>query len=576
MVSGGPGGGPLARVRNGAVVRRQGFPPRLSWWAAAILAGIGGKCLDLASPDLSWWPLAFLGVFLIVAAVWQQRAAVASLAGLLAGALFWGPHINWLTLYLGPIPWLGLTSVMTAWYVLFGVAAALATRGLARIGGLRARPVLLIAAQALTVAGLWIAREEAQGSWPYGGFAWGRIVHTQADGPLLQAVSWLGFAGLGGLIVLACAIPVAAIAATAVPDPFASAPDQPRDRSRIRRLLPALGVGAAMLALLAIVPAAGLPQTGSITVAAVQGNSKSGIFDDRENGSVLKDHLDATSQLLDRLEASGESVDVIVWPENSAEFDLRDNVMGGLRVEDLARRADAPIVVGSVLRDPDGTYTNSALVWTGEGEAPVRYDKRFPVPFAEYMPNRPFFHAIVPDLVDLVQLEYRHGTRPPVFDVPAANGAIRAGLAICFDIIFDDQAVRTVEDGAQVIFAQTNNADFGRTDENVQQLAIARLRGVETGRALVNISTVGTSAIVAPDGHDIDRIEPFAAGSVVGTVPLVEGATPALALGAWFAGAWLAIGAIGLFAGVAGSALARRRGGAPAEAGTPPRVEEID
>ena len=57
-----------------------------------------------------------------------------------------------------------------------------------------------------------------------------------------------------------------------------------------------------------------------------------------------------------------------------------------------------------------------------------------------------------------------------------------------------------IDDGAEILLAPTNNADFGHTDESAQQLAIARLRAMETSRSLVNISTVGTSAIIAPDG----------------------------------------------------------------------------
>ena len=50
---------------------------------------------------------------------------------------------------------------------------------------------------------------------------------------------------------------------------------------------------------------------------------------------------------------------------------------------------------------------------------------------------------------------------------------------------------------------QTNNADFRGTDENLQQLAVARIRAVETGRTVVNVSTVGTSQIIRPDGSTL-------------------------------------------------------------------------
>jgi len=104
-----------------------------------------------------------------------------------------------------------------------------------------------------------------------------------------------------------------------------------------------------------------------------------------------------------------------------------------------------------------------------------------------------------------------------------------------------------------VILAQTNNADFGRTDESAQQLQIARLRAVETGRTVVNISTVGTSAIVAADGSDLAWLTPFTADAMIAEVELVTGETPALRYGAALAAAWMLLGILGLVAAAAAS-----------------------
>lgn len=510
---------------------RPGTIRRMPWWLALPAAGLGGFGLDAATPAIDWWPAALIGAVLIVAAVWQQRARFGLLVGLVAGAAFWMPHIFWLTLYLGPVPWLGLSGVMIAWFALFGLFAALATAGLAR---LRARPSLIVLAQALTVAGLWVAREQVQSTWPYGGFAWGRIAITQAEGPLAALASWLGFAGLSGLLVFACALVVAILARS--------------NTSVTKRLLAVVAIAAAFAGL-SFVPPAALESEGTLRIAAVQGNSKSAIFDDRENGDVIRDHIEATNALLDDLEAKGERVDLIVWPENSGEFQLPEQHYRSLELQRLAKRAGAPIVAGSVLQHPDGTFTNSTVVFDEQGDTGLRYDKRRPVPFAEYMPNRAFFRSLAPDLVDLVQLEYSFGQLPAVLPIETSAGEIRAGIAICFDIIFDDHAVALMNGGgddAEVILAQTNNADFGHTDQSAQQLQIAKLRAVETGRALVNISTVGTSAVVLPNGEEVDRLTPFAADAMVAEVPLVTGQTPALRFGSVIAGAWLALAAAGV------------------------------
>lgn len=533
-------------------------------------AAVGGYLLDVASPSLSVWPASLIGTALILVALWNQRARTGLLLGAIAGAAFWGPHIFWLTLYLGPVPWAGLTGLMVVWFALFGAAVGFTTNALSR-------SVLL---QALAVAGLWVVREQVQGAWPYGGFAWGRLAHMQAEGPLAQSVSWVGFAGLSGLIAFAAALPVAAImsdrlrqgalatptpsgALRALPDPASrgvtSAPPPP-----LRFSVGATVFSLALLCILAIVPPAPLGETGILRVAAVQGNSKSGIFDDRDSGDVLNDHLEATEQLLDELEADGDRVDVIVWPENSGEFDLLSNALGKQAIAKLSGRAGAPIVAGTVVAE-DGEYFNSSIVMRDDGPTGERYDKRYPVPFAEYMPNRSLWRTFAPDLVDLVQLEYSAGTRSAVIDLDTPAGPVRAGVAICFDIIFDGQAVAMVDDGAEVILAQTNNADFGRTDESAQQLSIARLRAIETGRAVVNVSTVGTSAIVAGDGSDLDRLPTHTAGAMVADVALVEGETPALRLGSLIAGTWTALGLAGL--GFAGwTTLRSRRLGARAEA----------
>ena len=514
---------------------------RLPLWIALPAGAAGGLLLDAAGPGLGLWPLAIPAVALMLAGIWQQRAWRGALVGAVMGFAFWGPHISWLTLYLGPVPWAGLSGVMTVWYALFGAVAGAATAGLPRVPWLRERSGALIAAQVLTVSGLWIAREGVQGVWPYGGFAWGRVAHTQASGVFAESVSWLGFAGLSGALVAAAALGVAA---------FFLSGEVHATLARRRGVRTISLLAAAVLLLgLAVIPAAPLAETGTLRVAGVQGNSKSGIFDDRESGDVYRDHVTATERLLDELEAAGESVDLIVWPENSAEFNLPGTPLRGMEVAKLAKRAGAPIVAGSILQDPDGSYTNSAIVWGPDGAAGQRYDKRYPVPFAEYMPNREFFHALAPDLVDLVQLEYAFGQRPAAFDIETTSRAVRVGLAICFDITFDEHAEDLVRGGAEVILAPTNNADFGRTDESVQQLAIARLRAIETGRALVNISTVGTSAVVAPNGQDLDALVAHTSGALVAQVPLVTGETPALRWGATIAGVWMLLGGAGLVLG---------------------------
>jgi apolipoprotein N-acyltransferase len=182
------------------------------------------------------------------------------------------------------------------------------------------------------------------------------------------------------------------------------------------------------------------------------------------------------------------------------------------------------------------------------------YDKKHPVPFGEYVPDRAIWRPFAPDLIDLIGRDYTPGTRDGVIDV---NGVI-TGISICFDIV-DDAVMRdSVDRGAQVLLAQTNNADFGRTDENQQQLAITRLRAIETSRSVVSISTVGLSAIIGPRGETIATVPAYEPGALVEDVPLSRGLTPAVVLGGQIEGliVWWGLGAL-----VVSGVLGRRRTG---------------
>jgi apolipoprotein N-acyltransferase len=103
---------------------------------------------------------------------------------------------------------------------------------------------------------------------------------------------------------------------------------------------------------------------------------------------------------------------------------------------------------------------------------------------------------------------------------------------ICFEVAIDDISRDIVAQGAEILISPTNNADFGRTNQSDQQLAIARLRAIETGRAFVNISTVGTSAMILPDGKIVEQLETYTADVMRQELPLRTSLTPAMMFGA--------------------------------------------
>ncbi|CAN5132302.1 apolipoprotein N-acyltransferase [soil metagenome] len=495
--------------------------PLLPLWLACLTAVAGGVALTTGFPSADVWPLTLLGAALVLVSLVGRRWNGALLVGLIAGLTFWCSHISWLTLYLGPVPWLALAILEALFFAIGAVLIALVYRYAdyvwpTRLGRLGMVPVV--------VSGLWTAREAITAVAPQGGFSWGRVAFSQSTGPFAHLVAYVGISGLSFLLVWLVAF-VIQLAREGGARPLARA---------------TLAVAAG--ALLLVVPAWAAPTSGTTRIAAVQGNTKSGLLDRVQAGDNLNAHITETLTLEQQLRE--RPVDMVVWPENASDVDPEVSAVAAQDLDFISQFVNAPLVVGTIA-ERGGKFYNTSLLWQNGGVADF-YDKRHPVPFAEYMPARSFFHALAPDLVDMVTRDYQVGTTDTVMDI---NGVI-AGISICFDIT-DDQAVQAmVDDGAQVILAQTNNADFGRTDENVQQLAIARLRAIETGRSVVNISTVGYSAIIAPDGSTLASLTPYTPGAMIEDVPLSTTTTPAslfskgielLVSGLGFAGLVLAI-----------------------------------
>ena len=107
-------------------------------------------------------------------------------------------------------------------------------------------------------------------------------------------------------------------------------------------------------------------------------------------------------------------------------------------------------------------------------------------------------------------------------------------MLICFEIAVDEIAQGIVDGGAQAIISQTNNADFGHSDESFQQIAIAKLRSIETGLPLINVSTTGPSGAFSGSGETLALVPAFEPRFFVADLPLRHSDTPAMGWGRYF------------------------------------------
>jgi len=159
------------------------------------------------------------------------------------------------------------------------------------------------------------------------------------------------------------------------------------------------------------------------------------------------------------------------------------------------------------------------------------YVKRQLVPFGEYIPFRGLI-AGFSNLPSLQPIDFTPGHRAVVFAV----GGIRLGDVICYEVGFDQLVRSEVTAGANLLAVQSNDADFeidGQLGETEQQTAMARIRAVESDRAVVYASTTGESTIIAPDGGLIAHSGVWQRAILDARVPLVSYRTLADRVGAW-------------------------------------------
>ncbi|MEU4364874.1 apolipoprotein N-acyltransferase [Promicromonospora sp. NPDC023987] len=558
--------------------------PEPSRLLSLFLAVTGGLVLWAAFPDAGVWPAAFVAVAVLYWSLGRDSAWWNFLIGLLFGLAFFLPHLWWAHESTETAPWIAVSTVEALFLAAFGALWTWVRR--ARF--LRRRGWRLAAAFSV----LFVAVEQWRSEIPFGGFPWGRLAWSMSGAPTGRA-AWLGgtvavsllvaFAGV--LLALAVAGLVrAARRGSAQAGPAQAGPAQARVPRRstpardVGRAVGALALGAAVAVVPLVLPlptsaSAGpvetpegdevydagsdLAQDGTLWAGAVQGNvGEPGLGAFANRAEVLNNHLEGTYALAE--DYAGE-LDVVLWPENGSDLDPQTTPDVARGLDAAAAAVGAPILVGAQEFPQAGGRYNVSLLWQAGNGVIGRYAKQHPAPFGEYIPMRSVLR-LFSDQVDRVRTDMIAGVNPPVVEVPSrlGLGAYRMGTVICFEVAYDEIVRDAVVQGAQVLVIPTNNASFGFTAESTQQLAMSRMQAITTGRAAVQISTVGVSGVITPDGTVVRRTGLFTDDVFVANLPLRSSITPAVAAGYWPGWVVGGLAVVLVAAGVVGGL--RRRG----------------
>ncbi len=501
-------------------VSATGFAP-LHLWPLTLLA-LGGWMMLVARSPKGWrafgigWAFG-VGHFVVglnwIATAFTYQAAMPAWLGWVAVVV--------LALYLAVYPAL---AAWGAWAIHKFVAPAKAGAA----GNLGARSIAVPAFAGATLsfilafAALWTLTEWLR-SWVFTGFAWNPLSATAVG--MAEPAKWIGTYGLSSLILLVAGYLLRSWASIRSSWRDASAAAPLTERQQLKEQV---GVGILILAgwsLAVFLPNAPAPTatpSKSIPITVVQPNVGQA---DKWVGAKA----DANFAKLARLTAPRDATPrLILWPEAAvpdyleagypAPYYDRSPAAARARLIDLMNPDDL-MLLGALKLELDKTgevigARNAVMTVHADGTLGPRYDKSHLVPYGEYLPLRPVLSAIGLSRLAPGDIDFWPGPGARTLDLGAFG---RAGLQICYEIIFSGQVVDRAH-RPDFIFNPSNDAWFGGWGPP-QHLAQARLRAIEEGLPVIRATPTGISAVIDADGRVLASLPMHSAGRIDTVVP---------------------------------------------------------
>ena len=489
--------------------RRSGLTPA----RAHALTLVSGAALTLAFPEIDLAFVAWVAIAPLIALARGAGARAGLALGLSFGLAFFGTLLSWVSL-VGYLAWGVLVVVQAAFLGLFGMLWGIGSKRLRGMGA------------ALLATALWVAVEFLRSIFPVGGFTWGQLAQSQHE------LDWiLNSASLGGSWAVAF---IVAFVNALLAEAWIGFRTGERGRGAAY-----LAAGALAVALPAAVPR-DVSEGDALRVAIVQGNVPRSIPEGFERDlAIIESHARLTSSLPD-------DVDLVVWPESAVAIDPESVAEVAASLQDAARAAGAPMIVGGNSDIDEDRYRVVAFEVSPEEGITDRYVKTHLVPFGEYVPARDFL-GWIPTL-EQVPRDAVAGDGPGLFEV--AGGTVATVLS--FEGDFGSLVRNRIGAGARLLIVATNTSTWGESWASAQHLAMSQVRAVENGVWVIHAAISGISAFVAPDGDVVDRTDLWTTDVVVRDAAFADEVTFYARTGDWLA--YLSLAGAG-----AGLALALRR-----------------
>lgn len=428
-----------------------------------LLSVIFGLITSLAFEPFAFWPSAFIGL-----GGWYYLLLAANLRSRLCISYLYGLSLlltvqHWTGIYVGNTPWIALCVIQSIFFIIPAYFVSKKQRF-----------------NQFSFAASYVLVELLLRTVPFTGFGWSRISFTQVDSPLASLYP------LGGVALVA--FMSAAISAT-------------------RTLI--TGFVLIVIILLSSLLTTPITDLGKVRIALVQGGvSNLGLDFNSTPQEVFKRHLLQTTKSI-----KADEVGLIVWPENAVDIDV--NTIPGIadQITNLSKSLKTPILIGGVTKALTGPQNQSILFNPDKQQV---YTKRYLTPFGEYLPIRNLstkFSKYADEITD-----FTAGKNDLVFKVNSLDFQTQ----ICYEIINDSFRDQVISD---FLIVQTNNATFGDTAQLDQELNIAKVRALETGREVAYVSTTGVTSFIDSEGKVRMSLPKFSPASLIDEVKMVKGQT---------------------------------------------------
>lgn len=250
-------------------------------------------------------------------------------------------------------------------------------------------------------------------------------------------------------------------------------------------------------------------------------------LDEKFAASQLADNLAKYSLLSEKAVADGAQI--VIWPE-TVFYEWTPASLQSIRGTpfDPAPELKVPLLYGALTFDKISgpkkyASYNGALLLDKDGVVKGNYAKKVLMPFGEYLPFERYFPTL--RSISPASGDFTSGTAVTPLMIQLNAEIMKAVPLICYEDLVPSLGEEGVRQGGNIFVNITNDDWYGDTAAPWQHQLLAQWRTIEFRRVLVRATNTGLTSVTLPTGRLISHLPTYTQGTLIETVPLMEGRT---------------------------------------------------